>query len=66
MSKRGARPWRAVAYLPDKYGGRRRQLVGYANAKTQDGLTRFVLRHRQAGHETDVWRVQLLDVDGAR
>lgn len=53
------RPWRAIAYAVDAEApnGRRREVAGRTAASTQDGLTRFVSTHRQAGDAVDVFRV---------
>lgn len=57
------RPWRAVAFVPDPSApnGRRREIAGKTSATTEDGLIRFVRRHRAAGHKLDVFRVQGID-----
>lgn len=61
------RPWRAVAYVPDATAphGRRRVVAGRASACTEDGLARFRLEHRRAGHAVDVFRIDSLEEVGA-
>lgn len=61
MARTDPRPWRATAHRPNPYGGRRRQLVGRAAARTEDGLARFVDQHSAAGDAVATWRVQALE-----
>ena len=57
------RPWRAVAFIPDPTApnGRRREVAARAAATTEEGLARFRLEHRLAGHAVDVVRVSDLE-----
>jgi len=56
------RPFRAVAYAPHVDGGRQREVVGRAAAKSAAGLQRFLDAHAEAGHAVDTLEVlDLLD-----
>lgn len=60
-----ARPFRAIAYVPDPTGqvtGRSRAVAGRTAAKTRPGLDRFVDEHLAKGHAVDLTEVlDLLD-----
>lgn len=60
-----ARPFRAVAYVEDPAGGRRRLVAGRVAAATRPGLDRFLTEHRAAGHVVEAFElVTLLDDTG--
>lgn len=54
------RPWKARAWqvTPDwtMPTGVRRELKGQAAAKSREGLSGFIARHRDQGREVQVWQ----------